>query len=308
MDLIKQEDLLNVLKQHGPLIPMDIRKYLGKGDSITIGAALSELVKYKQAKLTSVKKGGSPFYYVPGQEHKLQDVSQYLNEKDRRTYELLKEKKVIRDKTQEPLIRVSLRMIKDFSRQMNVNTGSEEEIFWKWYLLSDEEALKIIKEFFLGEKPAPKKEITEETKAPSEEKPAPNKEVEEAVKEAIKEPPKDSQETIPAPDVLADAGDAFSKKLKSFFEERNIKIKESNPVRKGSDYEFIVEINTPVGVAEYFCKAKKKKKCGDGDLSTAYLKGQNKRLPVLFITDGEIAKKAKEKLKTDYKSLIAQEI
>ncbi len=308
MDLISKEDLLNALKQHGPLIPMDIRKYLGKGDSITIGAALSELAQYNQIRITNVKKGGSPFYYVSGQEHKLQELSQYLNEKDRRTYELLKEKKVVRDKTQEPLTRVSLRMIKDFSKPVNVDTRDGEEIFWKWYLLSDEEALKMIREFFLGEKPVRRKEAEEHEALPSSEEATPKKEVEKAVKEAIKEPAKHSQETIPAPDILAEATDPFSEKLKNFFEERKIRIKDSNVVRKSSEYEFIVEINTPVGAAEYFCKAKKKKKCGDGDLSTAYLKGQNKRLPVLFITDGEIAKKTKEKLKTEYKGMIIQEI
>ncbi len=305
MDLINKEEVLNTLKQHGPLIPMDVRKYLGKGDSITIGAALSELAQYKQIRITNVKKGGSPFYYIPGQEEKLQTVSQYLNEKDRRTYDLLKEKKVIRDKSQEPLIRVSLRMIKDFSEQVNVDTEEGEEIFWKWYLLSDEDALRIINELFLGK--TPKKEVIKPERQESVQV-QPKKEVEEAVKEAIKEPAKESQEIIDTPNILVDANDAFSRKLKEFFEERKIKIKESTAIRKGSEYEFTVEISTPVGAAEYFCKAKKKKKCSDGDLSTAYLKGQNKRLPVLFITDGEIAKKAKEKLKTEYKGMIVQEI
>jgi len=43
-------------------------------------------------------------------------------------------------------------------------------------------------------------------------------------------------------------------------------------------------------------------------LSSAYLQGQIRRIPTVFITTGEVTKKAKEKIRTDYKGMIIKEI
>ena len=65
---------------------------------------------------------------------------------------------------------------------------------------------------------------------------------------------------------------------------------------------------TPVGKIEYYCKAKAKKKSNDGDLASAKLQGQSKNLPVIYLTTGEITKKAKEKLQSDFKGLVVKEL
>ncbi len=78
---------------------------------------LSELSSKKSLKISALKVGGSPLYYVPGHEEKLLQFIQNLNEKDRRTLELLKDSQVLRDAEQDPLTRVSLRQIKDFAVQ-----------------------------------------------------------------------------------------------------------------------------------------------------------------------------------------------
>ena len=65
---------------------------------------------------------------------------------------------------------------------------------------------------------------------------------------------------------------------------------------------------TAVGNVDYFCKAKNKKKCNDGDLSSAYLKGQAKKMPVLFITTGEVTKKAENMLENEFKGMILKQI
>ena len=75
--------ILEMVKQNGPLLPIQIVKDLG-GTAVTntffIGAMLSELVGSKQIKISNIKVGSSPLYYAHGQEHKLQEYSKYLNE------------------------------------------------------------------------------------------------------------------------------------------------------------------------------------------------------------------------------------
>ena len=93
------------------------------------------------------------------------------------------------------------------------------------------------------------------------------------------------------------------KKTKKYFNRNNIKLNNIEVIRKDKDMDCIVEIPSPVGVVEYYCKIKSKKKCNDGDLATAYVNAQMKNLPALFITTGEVTKKAQEMLKTKFKNM-----
>jgi len=61
------------MRLKGPLVPKDLVKTLEK-DTIIIGAALAELASKGKICITSVKMGGSPFYYLPEQTPKLQDL------------------------------------------------------------------------------------------------------------------------------------------------------------------------------------------------------------------------------------------
>ncbi len=291
------EKIYGVVKEKGPIMPLQIKKEIGDGDSMIIGAHLSQLINNKKIKITHVKQGSSPFYYVLGQEQKLEVLTQYLNEKDRRTYQLLKEKKILRDKTQEMLIRVSCRNIPDYAKQINVNINGVKELFWKHYLLSDEDAVQEIKNFFKK-----KEDSAPVTSQPSQ------KNIQEQKKPVVKS--ETAQETRTAQKSLAEPTDKseFENKTRKFFEENNIKIIEREMIRKNSEYEFIISMQTPMGGSKYFLKARNKKKCNDGDLSEAYLRGTIKRLPTVFLTTGEVAKKSIDKLETDYKGLMIKKI
>ena len=63
----------------------------------------------------------------------------------------------------------------------------------------------------------------------------------------------------------------------------------------------IIKIPSVMGELEYYCKAKNKKTVNDSDLSSAVVQGQLKKLPVMFLTTGELSKKAKEFLNTELK-------
>lgn len=325
VDLVDSEDVLKAVRARGPMIPLEIRKFLGKGDSITIGAELSTLLKKGLVKSTKVKMGGSPFYYVRGQENKLELLYKYLNDKDKRVFEQLREEKIMKDSSQEPLTRVSLRNLPDFAKKIELENNNGTILYWRWYMINEEDAINLIRgnaqkrKIETEEEPEPQKE-TEQTTEPKEEKTEtePQKETEpqpEIKKQEKPEPqkqkepetkPKEEQQTIP--EEIPEYDDEFFKQLNKFFNKNDIKIKSAKMIRKNSDYEFIVEMKTPFGNTEYFCKAKSKKKCNEGDLSSAYLQGQNKRMPTVFITSGEITKKAKSKAKEEYKGLLFKEL
>lgn len=307
VELVTKEEVLEVVKEKGPVMPLEIKREIGKGDSMIIGAVLSQLYSNQEIKMTKVKKGGSPFYYLKGQEEQLLELKTYLGEKDKMTFDLLKEKKVLRDKVQEPLIRVSCRNIPDFAKKINVNVSGEKELFWKWYLLSDEEALEEIRKLFKS-----KDSVKSKTETSTKEQPQESNQKYQTHREKTQEKPmqkdqiktnNESQSRIQEED-----GSNFEIKLKNYFQEKGIKSLEKENIRKNSEYEFVVEMQTPLGKGMFLCKAKNKKKTNDSDLSEAYMKGQLKNLPVIYLTTGELTKKSEEKLNTDFKGLIIAKI
>jgi len=304
-----KEQVLAIVRQQGPIIPNEVKKQVG-GDNFIVGAILSELLSDGAIKISNTKIGGSPTYYVKGQEIKLLNLKKYLNQKDQRTVDLLKEKKILMDKEQEMLIRVSLRQIKDFAKQIDVNLRGETVLFWKWYLTSREEAEQLIRKRLRGSIQPQKKDLHKETKKETiQNKENTIKKEEQEKKEQPKTKEffetKDNQNTLNQEPIKRDE---FSEQLHKFFSEKNIKVLDETIIRKNSEIELKVKIPSTIGAMEYYCKAKNKKKCNDGDLSSAYLKGQSKKLPILFITTGDVTKKAKEMLSEEFKGLVLKQI
>lgn len=295
-----RDEILSFVKRKGTAIPNDIKKELG-GDTFLIGAILSELVEAGYLKISATKIGGSPAYYTKGSEGRLLDLIKYLNEKDRRTVELLRNKKVLRDREQEMLVRVSIRNIKDFARQIDVKIKGEKELFWKWFLTPMEEAETLIKKHF----PQPqvqtpiKQEKEEPARISKEEKRLESANIKNF---AVRE---ESQEVLSRQEAR---DDDFSKAIHEFFDEKGIVVIEENVIRKNSEIELKLKMPTAVGKVDYFCKAKNKKKCNDGDLSSAFLKGQMLKIPVLFLTTGEVTKKAVDMLEHEFKGMVMKRI
>ncbi len=308
---IDRETIISILKHRGPSLPVHIKKALGTGDTFIVGAMLSELKSAGRIRVSNTKRGGSPFYYLPEHAPRLVELIKELPEKERRTAELLREKKILRDNEQDPLVRVTLRAIKDFAIPIEVKLKTGTELFWKWFLTTNQEAEQIIKKqlgLLEGEKKKPLKEeaIKEKTESLTQ------KNTKESRPETKKpEKTTDHKKTLKSLkefDDSEDSSDPFLKKLMQYFKENKIEVLSKKIIRKNSDIEFELRIPSAVGMIDYYCKAKSKKKCNDGDLSSAYLQGQNKRLPVLFLTTGKVTKKAKEALKTSFKGMVLKEI
>ena len=87
------------------------------------------------------------------------------------------------------------------------------------------------------------------------------------------------------------------------FKNKKIKIIETEIIRKNSDIEMIIKIPSSAGDLKYYCKIRDKKKSNDKDISSAFVEGQMKKLPILYVTTGELTKKAKEKLERDFSTV-----
>jgi len=303
-----RESIMQTIRMKGPVIPAQIAKIIGT-DIMIASATLSELVSNKTLKISNIKFGSTPLYYLPGQESRLQDFAKNLHEKDKKAYDLLMQKKILRDKTADPIVRVALRSIKDFAVPLQVRIKDNVEIFWKWYLITNEEATKIIKEVIKfdepkeGIKPFREKIAEKEQEKPREDR----KEIKrEEPKEILheKEVKKEEKKTF----IDKTSEDVFLNEIKKFLEKNNIKLIEEKIVKKNSDLDLVIEVPSAVGSLTYYCKAKSKKRISDSDLSSAFVQGQLKKLPVLFLTKGELTKKAKEMLLKEFKNIKIKQI
>ncbi len=309
------DQILRFIRSKGPILPVQLAGELKK-DMIIAGAVLSNLAGSRKILISNTKVGGSPVYYLPEQAYRLQDLYKYLNEKDKRAYDLLKQRRVLRDITLTPLLRVSLRNIKDFAKPVEVTVGRTKEIFWRWYMTSPQDAETIIKSFFreqekpeppkpaVAPKPEPKPEPLKET-APQKEKIEPRpalvpKEQEEFIRQ------KPEQKKLAEPE--EPRNDSLHAKTKKFFNNKHIIIRSIEVIRKNSEIDYIVDVPSTVGNINYYCKAKSKKKVNDADLASAFVKGQLKKLPVLFLTVGDLTKKAKEMLDEEFQNLKLKKI
>ncbi|MFH1500490.1 MAG: hypothetical protein ABIE22_00925 [archaeon] len=153
-----KNQIKSIIRLRGPSLPVHISREVGVS-MLFSGAFLSELLSEKALKISCMRVGGSPLYFQPGQEPMLEGFHTYLPKKEKEAFLLLKEKSILKDTKLEPAIRVALRSIKDFA----VPTKKDNEIFWRYFLLSENEAReKIISTFQKKQlEIVPKQEIEE---------------------------------------------------------------------------------------------------------------------------------------------------
>ena len=126
--------IIEVLNSKGPSLPIKLSKEIGMS-SLFISAFLSELTREKRIKVSHLKVGGSPLYFLEGQEEKLEQFSKFLHPREGEAFHLLKKNKILKDSKQEPEIRVALRSIRDFS----IGSKQNNEIYWRYFTVPESE-------------------------------------------------------------------------------------------------------------------------------------------------------------------------
>jgi hypothetical protein len=282
-----QRKILNYVRLNGPLLPIKVAKFIEK-DTLFASAMLASLISSGQIKITRVKIGGSPLYYVKGQEEKLQDLSKYLHDREKEAYELLKKNSILRDTDLKPVQRIALREIKDYAVPIIVKDELKKELFWKWYLISDDKAKELITNY-LKQPSIKKPEIKEEIKKPMIKKP---EQIEEVKKPEPKKPKELQKKLDKLKKVKSKQKDDFQEIINLYTKQNQIKVLKQKIIRKNKEIDMIVKLPSKIGSLRFYVKSKNKKTVTNADLSLAYNEGQRRNLPILFLTTGKPTKKA----------------
>ena len=247
--------IIDILRSKGPSLPINISKELSM-NSLFISAFLSELSAAKRIRVSNMKIGGSPLYYLEGQEEKLETFYKFLHPKEAEAFLFLKKKKILKDSDQDPAIRVALRSLRDFA----IGFKKDEEIYWRYYLTKESIPLTKIKQ-----KPREKtKEI----------------EIINPLVISEKKPKKEKSKS------------EFVEKIISFLT-KNFKIIEEKEYKK-NEYNCIVQIKSELGPINLLAQAKDKKTVSETDLKKLLSSSQKIPLLAFLIYTGELSKKAQE--------------
>ncbi|MEK6936426.1 MAG: hypothetical protein AABW67_06580 [Nanoarchaeota archaeon] len=288
------EKIVNMLKNRGPSLPIQIAKSIGTS-SLFVSAFLSELAHDKRVKVSSLRVGGSPLYFIQGQEEQLENFHKYLHPKEAEAFLLLKQKKVLKDSEQEPAIRVALRNIKDFAEGFQI----EKEIFWKHVFTPDSEINTLLKS---KQKIQPLKEIPiiniPIITSPIKEEPAIAR-IEQIMPKIIKETIElEKLKEIKKKQTL----ETFLEEVKSYLKQKNIELVKLESYDKK---EVIAQIRfnlTPEKIHLLF--AYNRKKIDDKELLKAYKMSIKHQLDYAVLFRGEFSKKLKDTIEA-HKKLVS---
>ncbi len=298
-----REKILDLARLN-PVQPTSIAKALNT-NSLLSSAMLSELTEKGQLAVSYIKIGSSPLYYIPTDAAQLLKYIHVLNQKDQQTITKLQQEKILRDTILDPLERVSLRNLRDFAKPLTVKYGEQQELFWKYFLLDDTIAEQHIRQMLsptLPQEPQPKNSLQQPLQQQNTEKTnteEPIQHPQEKIKRKItREITSENQtkETLPPLDKTLPQ-DQFSKSVIAFLKGKSIEILTEQILKKNTEMDCTLHVPTPVGKIFYYCKATNKKRIAEGDISNAFVQGQLKKLPVLFLHAGELTPKAQTLLK-----------
>lgn len=280
-----KEKIMSFMKLKGPSLPVHIAKEVGLNTLFT-SAFLSELISDKRIKISKMKVGGSPLYFLPGQEFRLENFANFLNNKEKEAFNLLKEKKFLKDSKQEPAIRVALREIRDFAIPFKKN----DLIYWRFLTVPESEFME--KEEITVPPTAIKKSIsiltTEETSEQSEpiskektldifekKKEFKPKEKKKSLKKQSKKSSKKQEET-------------FFNKIKETLNRKSIEIIDIIGI---SNSEIILKVKEE---KEYILFALNKKKINEKDIIKAHKKAKEYELEFKIFFLGDVPKKIED--------------
>ena len=287
----KKQIVIELIKQRGPCLPMDIAKHMGL-PTLIASALLSEMSHDKLVRYTRLKIGNSSLYYLPGQEKQIEQYLPRLKKKEKEVIEIVKQKGIVQDKTLEPSHRIALRNIPDFAIPLKVSIKNNVELFWKYFLLNNKEAIERIKNNVNVD--VAKKESLQEDKTIEK-----KLEVKAEKTDTINNYVEHNKAEINKVKKVINEGRKIEKPKSKRRIKINVepivieKIKESfNDYTKVSDGIYIATSNVGVGKLRYLCIVKNKLRINEADLSLAFQEGQSRSMPVIIFTYGKMTKKA----------------
>ena len=104
LEKLKQnkDRILSLINMRGPSLPVQIGKAIGL-EPLFASAFLSELYAEGRIKLSNLRVGSSPLYYLPGQEQMLEKFVEYLNQREKEAFQILKKENLLEDEKLSPV-------------------------------------------------------------------------------------------------------------------------------------------------------------------------------------------------------------
>jgi len=281
-----KDNILSILRRKGPSLPVHVAKEI-EMSILFASAFLSELLSEKTIKITNMKVGGSPVYYLPGQERYLEKYSQHLKSKEKEAFLLLQQKKFLKDKDQNPAIRVALRSINDFAFPFKKNN----ELYWRYFTAPESD--------FIVDKPK-KEEIVEKKIKEKEKSERITKSTIKVGRDFLEEPQKtqktktlnifdkkekSKKKTIKKKPVKK-TNDKFFNKVKEFLSQKSIEILD---IESFSKKDIILKVNSDRG--ERLIVAYNKKRINENDIVNAHKKALELNLKYDILSLGDHSKK-----------------
>jgi len=270
-----KNEIMGILNQQGPSIPIRISKQL-KIEPMLASAILSELLSERRIITSNMRIGSSPLYLLPGQENQIEKFIDNISGVQKTALLKLKQNKILEDEKQEPAIRVALRSLKDFA----VPLRFQEKIIWKYFTVENKEIQETLERGTKKPIPEISKDIPE---VKNKEKPILQIKEKRNIKRSVK-------------------NEKFFEEVKDFLLKKDIEfLRELETSKK--EILAVVRINSDLGKLNLLLVAKDKKRISEADLTMAYQKSMEEKMPCLFISYGEPSKKTNEFL-ADYKDVI----
>jgi CBS domain-containing protein len=317
----QKERIKQFIEVNGPSLPVHISGHL-KLDSMIAGAFLADLLADKELKISNLRVGNSPLYFLRGQEFQLEKFANYLPGKEREAFHLLKENLILNDKLMLPAIRVALRAIKDYALPLEYG----DDLYWRFMKVNEGLAVEMINEGKADFRQLPgieiknSPEIVKENKIEikpliSVEKVEPKIEVLEIP--VLEEPKLEVQEIKKDVEEIKEAV-SLENPIEELKQEKDIEIIKENKIRKVKVKEkpefikMLIELLQKENYAvenekfkkkdysailvengkRYLCIGKDKKVITESDIMGAVKSGQKLKMPVVFAGNGEPNKKA----------------
>lgn len=273
-----KEKILFTLKRRGPCLPVHIASEI-ETSILFASAFLSELVSEKKIRMSYMKVGSSPVYFIPGQEYLLERFSQHLKSKERDAFELLKSNRFLVDSKQDPAIRVALRAIRDFA----IPFKEGEEIIWRYFTIPESEFKRPV-----IQREEPKIIIKKLPSGGNELEGEKQKELgifnEEKKEKPVKKVP--TKKTVKKTSASQKKNEKFFNKVKEFLAERSISISDIEGFSKADLILKIID-----GGVEKLLIAYNKKRIAEPDLLKAHKKASEYGIPYIILSLGDPPKK-----------------
>jgi len=297
-----KEKIVFTIRRRGPCLPVHIASEI-QTSILFASAFLSELVSEKKIRMSYMRVGNSPLYFIPGQEYLLEEFSQHLRSKEKDAFNLLKEKRFLVDSKQEPAIRVALRSIKDFA----IPFKEGEEIIWKYHT-EKKPAPRLPKSKMVIKKPLKvSSTIDKTTRVEVSDFARKGKDMDEQshelggeeggqqqldifgdeekpVKKPIRKAP--IKKTVRKVTASQKKNEKFFNKVKEFLAEKAIEISDIEGFSKS---DLILKVTD--GGVEKLLIAYNKKRITEADLLKAYKKASEYDLPYIILSLGDLPKK-----------------